>query len=193
MLSLGYSFRARGTFRKVLVFFGSSSVVRGLTNLHLTDLIGWIANPTVQLKRTLNVPVPIEDAFEYLSNFSNYSRFMSFVTRVEVNQKGGLRWTLRAPAGVPIQWDTSLAKLVRNQTIAWKSSLSSLVRNSGEIHLKELATGATQIDIQLNYAPPVGALGYAVAHFLGFDPKDKIDADLATLRDQLTLKSLRNL
>ena len=40
----------------------------------------------------------------------------------------------------------------------------------------------TRLDIELSYAPPMGALGYAVAHFLGFDPRSKIDEDLLVMK-----------
>lgn len=182
IFSLILATRTRGTPRKALGLFGVSSLIRALSNLHVTDLIGWLANPSVRLRRTIRVKAPIDDVYNFLIHFDNYPRFMSYVQKVEINNEGGLRWTVKGPAGVLFHWNTSLGSIIKNQAISWKSSINSLIRNSGNIQLKDLPGEGTEIQIELVYAPPVGALGYAVVHFLGFDPKDKIDEDLQVLK-----------
>lgn len=180
--SLLLSIRSRGALRKSLGFFGLASLIRAVSNLHVTGLIGWIANPSVKLKRTIRVKAPIDDVYDFLSHFSNYPLFMSYIKNVEVNDLGGLRWTLVGPAGVPFHWNTTLGKLIKNQAISWKSSINSVIRNSGDIQLVELPNEGTEVKVELTYAPPAGALGYAAVHFLEFDPKEKIDEDLQVLK-----------
>jgi len=177
------STRVQGGARKGLRLFGVASLIRAVTNLHVTDLIGWIANPVVHLKRNIRIQAPVEDVYDFLSHFSNYPSFMSYVQEVEVNDQGELRWTLQGPAGGLIHWNTSLGKMIKNQAISWKSSVNSLIRNSGDILLIDRPGEGTDVHIELTYAPPMGALGYAVVHFFGFDPKEKIDEDLKTLKD----------
>ena len=180
--SLILAIQAKGNLKKGLGLFGVSSILRAITNLHVTDIIGWVANPTVRLKRRIRVRAPIDDVYDFLSRFTNYPRFMSYIHKVEINDTGGLRWTARGPAGLFFHWNTTLKNMTRNQAISWKSSINSLVRNSGYIELIDLPGEGTEICIDLSYAPPVGALGYAAVHFLGFDPKDKIDEDLYVLK-----------
>jgi uncharacterized membrane protein len=182
ILSLIQATRSHGALRKGFSLFGIASLIRAITNLHVTDLIGWIANPSVRIRRAIGVKAPVEDVYDFLSHFENYPRFMSYVENVEVNDQGGLRWTMKGPAGLLFHWDTILGKMNRNQAISWKSSMNTFIRNSGDIQLVELPGEGTEIRIELVYAPPVGALGYAVVHFLGYDPKDKIDEDLEVLR-----------
>ncbi len=182
MASLLSSIRSRGAMRKGLGVFGLASLIRAISNLHVTDLIGWLANPSVRLKRKIRVNAPVDDVYDFLSHFSNYPRFMSYIKNVEVNDLGGLRWTMIGPAGVPIHWNTSLGKMIDNQAISWKSSINSVIRNSGDIQLVDLPGEGAEIRVELTYAPPVGALGYAAVHFLGFDPKEKIDEDLQVLK-----------
>jgi uncharacterized membrane protein len=188
--SLGLAFRAKGISKKLLATFGIATVVRAVSNLHVTDLVGALANPVIRLRRSIEIGVPMDRVYNFLIHFSNYPRFMSYVQKVEVNDTGGLRWNIRGPGGVSFHWDTSVGKLVSNQTISWKSSLNSPIRNSGIIQFLEAPGGRTQLNVELNYAPPVGALGYAVAHFIGFDPKDKIDEDLNVLKNILEEKFL---
>ena len=192
VFGLALSTQTRGLFRKSLGLFGLASLIRSITNLHVTDLIGWIANPSIRLKRAIRVNAPIDDVYDFLSQFMNYPRFMSYVQNVEVNDHGGLRWTMQGPAGLTFHWNTSLGKMILNQAISWKSSLNSLIRNSGDIRLTELTDESTEVHITLTFAPPVGALGYAVVHILGFDPKEKIDEDLQVLKAILEKHSLSN-
>lgn len=182
LLGLVSSRWAKGSIQKGLGLFGIASLVRAMTNLHVTDLIGWLANPSARLKRTIRVKALIEDVYDFLSHFENYPRFMSYIKKVEVNETGGLRWTVQGPAGMTFHWNTSLGKMIRNQAISWKSSVNSLIRNSGDIQLVDVPGEGTEIHIELTYAPPVGALGYAVVHYLGFDPKERIDEDLQVLK-----------
>ena len=185
LFGLILSTRTKGIFRTGLGILGIGSLIRAITNLHATDLIGWVANPCIRLRRTIRVRAPIDDVYDFLSHFNNYSKFMSYVNKVEVNEQGGLRWTLRGPAGILFHVDSTLGRMMHNQAISWKSSVNSLLRNSGDIQLRDLAEEGTEIRIELMYAPPVGALGYAVVHFLGFDPKEKIDEDMQVLKAHL--------
>jgi uncharacterized membrane protein len=42
--------------------------------------------------------------------------------------------------------------------------------------------GGTRIDIHLSYRPPLGVLGHAIAHALGWDPKARIDDDMVRVK-----------
>jgi uncharacterized membrane protein len=180
--SLGLSTKTQGSLQKLLGIFGAASLIRAITNRHVTDLIGWAVNPTLRLKRSILIYAPIEDVYDYLSNFSNFPKFMSYISKVEIDYFGGLKWTAEGPVGLHFHWNTAIGRMIRNQVISWKSSMNSLIRNSGMIQLRQLENNLTRVEIDLSYAPPVGALGYAAVHFLGFDPKDKIDEDLSTLK-----------
>src|SRR6185312_15068759 len=60
-------------------------------------------------------------------------------------------------------------------------TVSSAVRHEGSIRF-EAHNGGTRLEIQLSYAPPGGALGHALARFLGADPKTELDEDLLRLK-----------
>jgi uncharacterized membrane protein len=93
---------------------------------------------------------------------------MGFI--LSTRTRGSVR---KRPAAILFQWNTSLGRMIRNQAISGKSSVNSIIQNSGDIQLKDLPGEGTEIQLELTYAPPVGALGYAVVHYLGFDPKER--------------------
>jgi uncharacterized membrane protein len=181
LISLVLSARARGVTRKALGLFGLSSLVRAATNRRVTDVIGWIANPAIRLRRTVGIEASVDDVYDFLSKFSNYPRFMSYVEKVEVGEGGALRWVVRGPGRVNFHLTTVVKKMTRNQSISWKSLSNSLIRNSGDLQLVELPGKRTQVRVELMYSPPVGALG--------FDPKEKIDQDLQVLKELIEKES----
>ena len=102
---------------------------------------------------------------------------------IRLNDVGGLQWTAKGPSGALVRWNTYLNEVIENQTISWKSASHAWVRSAGRFHLSEAFDGRTRVQVELSYSPPAGALGYAAAHFLGFDPRMKIDEDLQVLKN----------
>ena len=43
----------------------------------------------------------------------------------------------------------------------------------------------TRVTVQLNYRPPAGAFGHAVAAMFGADPKTEMDADLMRMKTMI--------
>jgi len=187
---LGYqALRVKSPNRILLLGLSVSILTRVLSNRGFVSLLGALVNPVVRLRRTFTVSAPLEDVYEFSKDFRNYSRFMSYIQEVTVNQQGGLHWKAMGPGRSSIEWDAVLVAMIPYRMISWKSLPDALVVNEGTIRMKSVPNNGTLIDIELSYAPPVGALGYAAAHFMGFDPRSKIDQDLGVMRSLIESKS----
>jgi uncharacterized membrane protein len=174
----------------VTVLLGAALGARGVTNRGLATLLGTFINPVVRLRRSINIHATVDEVYDFFRRFENYSHFMSYVHDVKVDDSGGLEWTIIGPAGVRIQWKAAMTALIPRQLVSWKSLPRSLITNAGAIRIRPIDTDLTLVDIELTFAPPAGALGYAVAKFLGFDPKDKIDEDLSVMRGLIEESSI---
>lgn len=161
---------------------GIGLLTRSITNRDITHLIGSFILPVLRMRRSLRIAAPIDDVFEFWRHFENYPKFMSFIRSVEVNETGGLRWVAVAPGRTRILWDTTIFDLQPNQRIAWKSDPGSVIATEGIIQMEPTEFRGTLLRVELSYAPPFGAVGYAVAHLLGFDPRRKIDEDLEVMK-----------
>ena len=72
LLGLISSRWAKGSIQKGLGLFGVASLIRAITNHHVTNLIGWLANPSVRLKRTIRVRASRNNIpLEYLRRLSS--------------------------------------------------------------------------------------------------------------------------
>ncbi len=178
---IGMGIRNRGSTRWVLSILGLGALLRATRNLSLSHLIGAFTVPAMRLRRSLLVRAPVDQVYGFWKDFSNFPKFMSYIRDVHVNEIGGLEWIAEGPRGVPVKWDAVVGAMTENQLISWKSSHNSLIANEGRISFSE-DSGGTRLGIELTYAPPAGALGYAVVRLLGFDPRQKIDQDLEVMR-----------
>lgn len=169
-------------WRLPLVGFGAASLVRAISNRYVTDLIGLIANPVIVIRREIMVHAPAEIVFGFLRDFSNYSRFMSYIKKAEVNERGLLEWSLQGPAGVNVEWQATVGPLLENQMIGWQSVPGAPIHTAGIFRLTETRDLRTLLAVELSYAPPAGVFGGMISHLLGFDPREKIDDDLKVMK-----------
>ena len=180
---LGYqAFKRKGSLRLVILGPSVALLARAITNLELAKVLGAAINPVIRMHRTIRIFSPVEDVFEFLGDFSNYSRFMSYVSDVKINDRGGLKWKIVGPAGTTLEWDAVMTAMLPGQKVAWKSVPNAVIATEGSLYLRPTSSDWTTLEVDLMYAPPAGALGYAVGHFLGFDPAQKIDQDLRVLK-----------
>ena len=65
-----------------------------------------------------------------------------------------------------------------NEMIAWRSVEGSDVNHSGVVRFEPAPGNRAMVTVQMQYTPPVGTLGSAVATWFGEDPPQSIKTDL---------------
>ncbi len=155
---------------------------RALTHRKRSRMRRLLKSPGLILQRSIIVGAPVEEVYDFWKDLDNYPCFMSFVQKVQVNDTGGLRWTVAGPAGLTLDWDAELKALLPNQIISWKSLPKAKIRQEGRVRFTSLSHGRTRVEIYMSYASPAGVVGLALSHWLGFDPSQKIDEDLEVMK-----------
>jgi uncharacterized membrane protein len=97
---------------------------------------------------------------------------------------GGERthWEVDGPAGAIVAWDAVTTRFVPNELVAWKSVDGAAIRQAGRMRFERNDDGTTRVHIELQYNPPAGVVGHAVASLFRRDPKHLMDDDLARLK-----------
>jgi uncharacterized membrane protein len=133
----------------------------------------------VRVEKVTTINRPIEQVYAFWRDFANLPRFMRHLESVEVIGDRRSRWRAKAPAGLTVEWEAELLEDRENELIRWQSVEGSTVQNSGSVHFQR-APGArgTEVRVQLQYRPPAGALGRAVARLFGEEPEQQIGEDL---------------
>lgn len=143
----------------------------------------------IRVQRSIQVDVPVEEAFSFWKNFDRFSEFMSYVEDVGVNDTGGFRWVLCGPGGVRVRVNAEVSVLVPNQRIEWRTLPGSTIHHSGKVKFTELGAGKTNLDVELFYRVPGGLVARRIIHLLGFDPADRIDHDLLHMKELIESNS----
>jgi uncharacterized membrane protein len=174
--------RRRGAVGTALGLTGLTLLARGATNVELRRLVGVTRRRAVDVQKTININAPVEQVFTFFTDWANYPHLMSHVREVRETASGRTHWVVDGPAGVPVEWDAVVTKLVPNQQLAWKSVEGAPVEHAGIITFTPNARGGTTVDIKMAYNPPAGGAGHAIAALFRSDPKRQMDDDLARLK-----------
>ena len=133
----------------------------------------------VKIERVVTINKPIEEVYRFWRTLENLPRFMRHLESVETIGPRRSRWRAKAPAGLTVEWEAEILQDRENEWIAWRSVEGSQIENSGSVRFQP-APGArgTEVRVQLQYAPPAGAVGRAVARLFGGEPDWQIREDL---------------
>lgn len=134
---------------------------------------------SVRIEEVVTINRTIDDVYAFWRNFSNFPRFMRHLREVELLDDRRSRWRATAPAGLSAEWEAEMLQDRPNEWIAWRSLPGSQIVNSGSVRFAP-APGArgTEVRVQLEYAPPAGRVGRAIAWVFGEEPEQQIRDDL---------------
>jgi uncharacterized membrane protein len=179
-----YGMRRRGVTGKAARMGGLALLTRAVTNMPARRLVG-ADRSAVVIEKSINIDVPAEDVYRFWSEFENFPRFMSHLREVRRTGDRLSHWVAAGPAGSSLEWNAMITEDVPNQRISWKSLSDAAVATEGTVRFLPRPDGGTRVDVRMSYNPPAGALGHAIASFLGADPKHAMDDDLVRLKSLL--------
>src|SRR6267143_685152 len=104
--------------------------------------------------------------------------------RVEVLDRTRSRWTVKGPAGTRISWEAELINDKPGEVIAWRTTDSTLVNHAGSVTFERVGDG-TRVRVSLQYDPPGGRFGHAVASLVSADAGSQVAHDLAEFKRAL--------
>jgi uncharacterized membrane protein len=140
----------------------------------------------IRVDTAITIQKSREELFSFWRDLENLPRFMRHlhsVTRIDDRRS---HWIAQGPGGKMLEWDAEIISEQLNERIGWRSLPGSDLSTAGSVHFKEAPGGrGTEVEIELQYVPPAGALGAAYAKLLGLDPADQIKDDLRRLKQML--------
>jgi uncharacterized membrane protein len=177
----------------VLAGFGAGLLRRGATgHCHTYELFGINTAGTrqdtrralggsagVNVEESMTINRPPDALYRFWRNLENLPRFMTHLESVERITETLSRWKAKAPAGTHVEWNAEIINEVPNQLIGWRSIQGSDVVSAGSVNFEDLgAEHGTRVRVRMQYNPPGGKAGAAVARLLGSDPATEIRQDL---------------
>jgi uncharacterized membrane protein len=159
------------------------TVVDALVAQQLTGLsrlsVQTTAEGTLRVRRRITVNRPADALYRFWRDFTNAPRFMERVESVQVSGDRRTHWRARGPAGVTLEWDAEVTEERPNELIAWRSLDDKPMPHSGVVRFEPAPAGrGTVVTVELEYAPPGGAVTAAAAKLAGYAPEQQLQEDL---------------
>jgi uncharacterized membrane protein len=133
----------------------------------------------VHVVEAMTINRPAIELYNHWRRMVDLPRFMDHLVAVRVIDQRRSHWIAKAPAGRTVQWDAEIFNEIPGELIAWRTLPGAAVISAGSVRFKPAPTGrGTEVTIKLQYDPPAGKIGAAVAWLLGHDPSQTIHEDL---------------
>jgi len=132
----------------------------------------------VHVEEVVTIQAPADQLYAFWRDFEQLPRFMDHLVSVTDLDGRLSHWVAKAPAG-SIEWSAEVINEIPGELIAWSTIAGSDVVSAGSVSFTSSADGReTQVRVKLQYDPPAGKLGAAVAWLLGKEPSQTIREDL---------------
>jgi uncharacterized membrane protein len=126
--------------------------------------------------KSVVVNAPVSQVFNFWRNFENFPRFMENIESIHSTGEDLSHWKSKGPLGTTVEWDAKTTSVQENKKIAWQST-EGTIETHGAVTFEEVGADQTKVTVGLEYNPPAGVLGEAVA-ILFSDPEDQLEEDL---------------
>jgi uncharacterized membrane protein len=154
----------------VLMLGGGALIYRGLTGYCAAyqalgiDTAHRDPSFGVALRGTITVNKPTAEVYRFWRHLENHPQFMRHLESVVSTNGKRSHWVAKAPLHVPIEWDADIVVERENTMLSWRSLPGADVDHAGTVRFRELPNGrGTEVRVRLEYAPPGGIVGVAVA------------------------------
>jgi uncharacterized membrane protein len=135
----------------------------------------------IHVDESILIGRPAAEVYRFWRNLENLPRFMRHLESVAMREKGISHWVAVGPAGTRVSWDARIINDVEHALIGWQSLGGSTIATAGLVHFDDSRPG-TRLRVRLQYNPPAGRLGAAVAALFGQEPGQTIREDLKQLK-----------
>lgn len=192
--------KMRGPMRRSLISAGAGLAFRGLTGYcPVNQLLGRtvetgdtreaLGGPAgVKLEESVTIRRSARELYDMWHSFDYMPRIFSHIESVRSIGGNRSHWVMRGPVGSKLEWDAETINEVSPELIAWRSLEGSDVVSAGSVHFKEHVLGGapeTEVTVKMQYAPPAGRAGAAMAWLVGASPSRTLREDLNGLKQRL--------
>jgi len=183
---------------KALALLGGELIRRGLTgHSYLYSALDLHTHPAsenhyisvrngIRGRAAITIARPRGDVYRFWHRLENLPRIMEHVRSVDASAYPRVRWNVVGPGSTGIAWDAEVHNEIENELIAWRSLPGADMNSAGSVHFKDAPGGrGTEVIVNLQYWPPAGLLGEALAKLFGRDPETEIESGLIRLKQLL--------
>lgn len=134
------------------------------------------------LAETVTINRPAQELYDFWRNPENLVQIMDNIRSIEPMGPDRSRWTVKAPAGREVSWESVITQDVPGREITWQSAKGADVANSGRIEFQDAGSRGTVVRATIAYEPPGGVVGEFIAKLFQREPRIQARRDLHRLK-----------
>jgi len=124
------------------------------------------------------------ELYSYWRDFERLPNFMQHLVSVRQLDARRSHWKAKAPAGRTVEWDAEIINEIPDELIGWRTLKDADVVSAGSVRFRPATGGrGTEVRVRLQYDPPGGKVGSAVAWMFGQEPSQTIREDLRRFKE----------
>jgi len=143
----------------------------------------------IRVVESTTIDAPAWTLYDFWRQLENLPQIVPQIDRVDVVDDTRSHWTMRGPAGVTLEWDARIINDIPGEKIAWESLPGSDIASAGSITFTPVGRGRTKVGVLLQYDPPGGKLGAALASIMGRAPAADVREGLRRVKQLIELGS----
>jgi len=145
----------------------------------------------VKIEQAITIERSPQDLYRFWRRLENLPKVMSHVRSVQVINDRLSHWIVDTLPGAPsVEWDAEIINEVEPERIGWKTLHGAAVDHAGSVEFQPVGDGgSTRLTVTLQYDPPAGQIGAALANLFGQDPSKKIKEDLMRFKQAMEEES----
>lgn len=137
------------------------------------------ANPARALSaEAVTINRPAQELYDFWRDPANLVQVMENIASIEPIDANRSRWTVKAPAGKEVSWESVITEDVPGKAIYWQSAEGADISNSGRIEFVEAGDRGTIVRATIAYDPPGGTIGQFIAKLFQREPRIQSRRDL---------------
>lgn len=154
----------------------------GINSRQMNAETGVPGNKGIKVERTITIARTPAEIYGFWKNLENLPRIFEHVQSVSEIDERRSHWVVDGPAGRRVAWTAQIVTDKPNELISWESLPGAEVQNAGSVRFEPLGSGLTEVKVALQYQPPAGVVGAAIAKLFGEAPDQQLDDDLGRLK-----------
>jgi len=140
----------------------------------------------IKIEKSIVIQREPAELYQFWRKLDNLPKFMEHLKSVKTVGDTMSHWVVDGPAGKTVEWGAEIINDKENELIAWRSLAEADVDSAGSVRFERLQNNqGTEVTIQLQYLPPAGRVGAAVAKLFGVAPEQQMDEDLARFKEMM--------
>lgn len=137
-----------------------------------------IAPDRALLAETVTINRPAQELYDFWRDPTNLLMVMENIEAIQLIDDNRSRWTVKAPAGRTVSWESVITQDVPGKEITWQSAPGADIANSGRIKFHHAGDRGTVVRATIAYDPPGGAIGQFIAKLFQREPRIQTRRDL---------------